>query len=80
MCAVFNELSAIEDQDAIRIPQCRKSVRDGGRGSSANENFKGFLDAPLRFGVDVAGCLIENQNLWVIEQTSSNRETLFFAA
>ena len=53
---------------------------DGDRGSTSNENFQGFLNATFCFGVDIAGRFIEDQNLRVIEQCTSDGQALFFAS
>src|SRR5580704_18720743 len=57
----LHDMALMEDNDAIRGPNRRQSVRDDQRRSAANHLLQGSLESSLGVGVDAGGCLIEDQ-------------------
>ncbi|MFT4640315.1 MAG: hypothetical protein ACI8T1_003642 [Verrucomicrobiales bacterium] len=72
MGAFFDDAPPIEDEDAIGVPECGKTVRDGNCGSAFDQNFQGFLNTLLSFGIDVTRGFIEHENLGIVEKSSGD--------
>ena len=80
MAPLFDQPAAIEDENPVRVSQRREPMGDGDRGASTNQNVERVLDALFRFRVDIAGRLVEDQNLGIVQQRAGDRKPLFLAA
>ena len=79
MRAGFDDVPMIHDDDLIRVPDGRKSVRDDQAGAVTHELDHGVLDMLLGPGVNGGGCLVEDQNLWIAEEGAPDGQQLALA-
>lgn len=62
MGSAFKDGAVLHHNDAVRVTDSRKAMRDDERGSSLHEPCKRILHLHLRARIDGRGCLIENQH------------------
>lgn len=49
---------------------------DRNDGAALHERLQGLLDEPLRDAVEIAGGLVENEEIGILEQGAGNRDAL----
>ena len=76
MTSLFNDISVIHEQNAVRIADCGKPVRDDKGRSSLHERRHCLTD--FRFGARVyaGGCFVENQNRRIAKKHSRDGQKL----
>ena len=76
MVSLFNDIAVFHYQYKICISDGGESVGDYEAGSAFHEVIHGFLDLDFGSGVYGAGSFIEDQNLWISQDGSGDREEL----
>src|SRR5690606_11790094 len=77
--ALLAQLAVVQDQDAVRVPDRRQSMRNNDGRPAAHERGERLIDALLECGVDGGRRLIEDQDLRVERECAREREQLAFA-
>src|SRR5215212_537587 len=77
---VGNELSPIEDQDAVRVQQLLEVVGDVQHGLSGTQFFEVFQDLPAPRRVEHGGGLIEDEHLRLDGEEAGQGDPLLLAA
>ncbi len=78
--ADFDDLAALDDDQAIGAAQRAQAVGDGDGGAAVDQVFQGRLDFALGFGVDRGGGFVEDQDARVDQQGAGDGDALAFAA
>ena len=77
MIALFDNLSVFEDDNLVGIENCLEAVSND-KASSANHNgFHGLLNLALRHRIDIGSRFVQNQDLRISQQSSSDGNQLF---
>ena len=76
MGSTLNDFSIFYDEHLVCFPDCAESMCDDKACSILHQPEQSFLDSYFRAGIDVASCLIQNQYLWVSNNSSGNSEKL----
>ena len=79
MTALFDDLSVKDNQDLIRISDCRKTMSDDDRGSAGLQRIQSLLDQSLRDIVQSTCSFIQNEDRRILEEDSGDRKTLILA-
>lgn len=80
MCARFHDGPTIHDTNKVGILYGRKPMRYDERCAVLGEFGQRLLNKPFRFGIQCAGCLIEQQDGRIFEDRASKRDALALAA
>ena len=64
--AIFDDLSVLEHEDAIRLPQGGEAVGDCECRATLDEPVQRLLDFRFRLRIDGAGRLVEDEDLRVV--------------
>lgn len=80
MRALLDHPSAVENEDAIGVPDCAEPVGDGNGGSTFGRLVERRLHELFRGRVEGGRGLVQQQDLWVAEQRSSDGEALLLTA
>src|SRR5436190_12297535 len=77
--AHLHDRSVLDDHDLVGIPERREAVRDQEHRPAPGHAVEGLLDVTLRFGVQVRGGLVENQETRAPEPGPGDRDALSLA-
>src|SRR5437660_8203873 len=80
MTAALDDPAFGQHQDEIRMLDRREPVRDDEDGAVRHQPVDGLLHQPLRFGIQRARRLVENQNRRIAQQRPRDRDALALAA
>ena len=80
MGALFDELTVVEDANAVGLLDRGESVCNDEAGAVRTKIFEGFLDEAFGVVVERGGGFIEQQQRWIFKQGAGDRQTLFFPA
>src|SRR5438552_8434555 len=80
MRPAFGDLSVMEDRDAVRVPDGRKTMGNEKRRPAFHQALQSVQKQAFTHGIQRAGRFVENQNRRVFQQRSSNRDSLTLAA
>src|SRR5690606_6039939 len=78
--AALDDPAVLEHEYLVGIRNGREAVRDDERGAPLAECIEGPLDAPLRFRIERARRLVENEDRCILENGARNGEPLALAA
>ena len=78
--AVFHYLSLVNHDDAVAFHDGRESVRYDNRGATYHCLIQRLLHNLLTLLIEGRGSLVQNQDLWVLDQGPSNSDPLFLAS
>src|SRR5262249_33669134 len=78
--ALLNDAAALEDEDAVGFTECGQTVCDGDGRAALGERAERLLNCLLAFRVDIAGGFVKHQDRRIIEDRTSDRHALAFAA
>lgn len=68
MCPMFTDLSLVKDGNEIGVLNGGEAVGYDQHGSSLHQPVKRLLDQVLVFGIQCAGCFIEEKNFGVLKK------------
>ena len=77
-CSII--LSHVENENAGGLPHRRKPMRYDERGPTFHDFIERAHDFRFRIRIERARGLIENENWWVFEKRTSDRQALTFTA
>ena len=80
MFAGFDDVAALDHDQAVGAAQGAEAVGDGDGGAAADQVFQGRLNFALGFGIDRGGGFVEDQDARVDQQRAGDRDALAFAA
>ncbi len=80
MGALFDDANACEHQDAVGMADGGETVSDDQGGSAVGEIEQRLLNRPFALVVERAGCLVEDQDRRILEESARYREALPLAA
>ena len=72
--ALFDNVPIVQYEDEIGILDRGKPVRDDKTRPAFHQRIHCLLDQDLRAGVNGAGRLVENQDLWIRQDDAGNRQ------
>ena len=78
--ASLHDLSLLHHQNLVGAADGRQPVRDHKRGAALHEIREPVLDHLFRFRVEARGCLIENQDAGLGQNSAGNRNPLPLAS
>src|SRR5205807_3822214 len=76
MTAFFDKAAAIEDENTIHMAQRREPVRNDEGRSSPRQLLQGLPNLDLGFGIDVGRGLVEDDDWWIFQEDSGDRDAL----
>ena len=79
MAALFQHTALVEHDDVVRVLDRGQAMRDHQRGAVLHQSLHGFLDQALRFGIQRAGGLVEDQDRRVLEDRARDGDALALA-
>ena len=74
--AFLDDSAVLKHDYLVGVLDCREPVRNDEHSADIADIFKGLLDYDFGFGVDVCGCLVENENLRLMKHRSCKRKKL----
>ena len=74
MGALLNDSAVIEDEDQIGIHDGGKTVGDNKAGAVLHQLVHCLLNQDFRECVHIGGCFIENQERFICQQRTGNRQ------
>jgi len=77
--AALGDHAVLDGEDDVGVADRRQPVRDGDRGAVLDEGLERPLYDALTFRVERRGRLVENENRWVLEDYSRDRQPLAFS-
>ena len=77
MIALFNDLSIFEDNNLVSIEDCLEAMGNDKASSTSYNSFHSLLNLALCYRIDIRRRLVQNQDLRVRQQSSSNGNQLF---
>ena len=77
MIALFDNLSVFEDDNLVCIEDCFEAVSNDKASSASHNGFHGLLNLALCYCIDIRSRFIQNQDLRIRQQGSSNGNQLF---
>ena len=80
MAALLGNHPVLQDQDPVRLQDGGQAVGDDDAGSALHQGFQCLLNRVFGDGVQRRGCLVQNQDLRVLQDDAGNAQALFFAA
>ena len=78
--------SALDDapfahhQDLVRLQNCGEAVRDDDGSAAAKGNLERPLDCGLRFGIQMRGRLVQDDDFGRLKKQAGNGQALFLAS
>src|SRR6185369_384524 len=78
--APLDDAAVVNDDDQVGVADGAEAMGDDEAGAPTHEGAEGLLDEVLALGVEVAGCLIENQNARVGKKSAGDGDALLLAA
>src|SRR3954449_927564 len=79
MAAGFDYIPAVQHDQPVGVPKGGQTVSDSNSSTAADQVFKRFLNFFFSVGIHRGGRLIEDQNAWVNQQRTCNRNPLTLA-
>ena len=80
MRASFDDPALVHHHDPVSLAHGRQSVGDDQRGAAGHQPVQRILHQPFAFGIERAGCLIQQQDRRIAQQRAGNRHALALAA
>ena len=80
VCALFDDLSFVEDVDFVGVLDGGQAVGDGDGGACTHESLKGFLYESLALGVEGAGGFVKDEDGRVLEDGTGDGDALALTA
>src|SRR5258707_14131430 len=80
MAPALGDTAAIEHHDLVGIDDGGEAVRDHHGGAAAAHLLQRALDLLLGARVERAGRLVEQQDVWILQDRAGDRDTLLLAA
>src|SRR5277367_1996254 len=80
MGTAFDDPSLLDDQDLIGAANRGQAMRNHKRRPALHEEVKAALNQCLGFGVERAGGLVEDEDAWICEDGTRDRDTLTLAS
>ena len=77
--AMLHNLTFMEDINLICIADGTQSVGNSNGSASLHQTLKGILYQTFAFRIKGRGCLIKNQDRWVLEDSTSDAHSLALA-
>ena len=77
MRALLDYVAVIEHQDAVRVLDRGKTVGDHEAGPALHKRADRLLHLAFGRGVNIAGCLVQDQHIVVVEHRPRDRQQLF---
>ena len=77
MIALFDNLSVFEDDNLVGIENCLEAVSNDKASSASHNGFHGLLNLALRHRIDIGSRFVQNQDLRISQQSSSDGNQLF---
>ena len=77
MIALFDNLSVFEDDNLVGIEDRLEAVSNDKASSASYNGFHGLLNLALRHRIDIGSRFVQNQDLRIRQQSSSNGNQLF---
>ena len=78
--ALFDQLAALEHDDAVRVGHARKTVGDDQRGAAALQMIERLLDGRFVFRVNTRQGFVQHQDRCVLEQRAGDGQALALPA
>ena len=80
MATRFDDCSVLDDEDAVGVHHGMQAMGDHDGRAALAKMFDGALNLALGFGIERGGCLVE-QNEWsILEQSARDGDALALAA
>src|SRR5690606_467542 len=76
MRATFNDTSMLHHDDAIGALYGCQSMRDDQRGAANHGSFQRPLHQTLGFGIECTGGFVQQQQRWILEQSTCDGNAL----
>src|SRR5215472_2969455 len=80
MRACLRQAALFNHEQPRRAAKCRQTVRDREHGSAFDQSLERLLDLPLRFGIDAARRLVQDENAGIVQDRTRDRDALTLAA
>ena len=80
MCAFFNKMPVVHNDDPVRIPDRCQPMRDHNRGAVLRKPVEAFLDLLFRDRIQCGSCLIKDQDLRIFQENTGDRDALLLPA
>ena len=77
MIALFDDLSVFEDDNLVSIENRLEAVSNDKASPASHNGFHGLLNLALRHRIDIGSRFVQNQDLGICQQGSSNGNQLF---
>src|SRR5664280_1361108 len=78
--ALFDDRTMVHDKDVMRVSDGRETVGDDEAGPAGHQLCHCFLDAYFRSGIDAACSFIENQDGWICQDHTRDRQQLLLTS
>src|SRR5262249_6505371 len=78
--AIFDQATALDSDDAISATHCGEPVCDDDDGAAARDLTHILLHDPLALVIERTGSLVENQDAWIRDERTRDRDTLALTA
>ena len=75
-----HDTSLIQEIDRIGTHDRREAMGDDDAGTTSHEMIKRFLYEPLSLRIESTGRFIEDEDLWIGKDSSSDRDTLLLTS
>src|SRR4051794_13038921 len=76
MCSCLREPSLLDHEQPRRPSQRREPVRNREHRATRHQPIERLLNLPLGFGIYGTRGFVENENLWIVENRSRDRDPL----
>ena len=80
MGSTLDDASFVHDEDLVRLEDGGEAVRDDDGSAAAESNFKSPLDSGLRFGIQMRGRLVQDDDFGRFEKQARNRQALLLSS
>ena len=77
MIALFDDFSIFEDDNLVCIEDRFEAVSNDKASSASHNGFHSLLNLAFCYRIDIGSRFVQNQDLWVGQQSSSNGNQLF---
>ena len=77
MIALFDDLSVFEDNNLVCIENSLEAVSNNKASPTSYNGFHGLLNLALCYRIDIGSRFVQNQDLRISQQGSSNGNQLF---